>query len=263
MNLDLARFSSDGLSSNSQKARVFSEAWGVENLYCLACSSDVLSGTVNNTKAYDFYCPQCEHRYQLKSGSRLPKTSIPDGAYSSMLESIRSQTVPSLLYLRYSGDLNVTDLFAVPRQFFLESVLVQRKPLAATARRAGWVGCNILWNCFPQDARIPVVADSVPSEKGIIRSKYQALLPFGEQTLLARGWTLEVFRHLRVRYESNFSIEDAYALEPLLAQIYPGNNNIRPKIRQQLQVLRDMGLVVFQGGGTYKWSSSLSLEMIK
>jgi type II restriction enzyme len=37
-----------------------------------------------------------------------------------------------------------------------------------------------------------------------------------------------------------------------LAKLHPANRNIRPKIRQQLQVLRDMGLVEFLGGGEYR-----------
>ncbi len=32
---------------------------------------------------------------------------------------------------------------------------------------------------------------------------------------------------------------------------YPNNKNVRPKIRQQLQVLRDLGLIEFEGQGKY------------
>ena len=37
----------------------------------------------------------------------------------------------------------------------------------------------------------------------------------------------------------------------LLQKKYPWNHNIRPKIRQQLQVLRDRGLISFLGNGQY------------
>jgi hypothetical protein len=33
--------------------------------------------------------------------------------------------------------------------------------------------------------------------------------------------------------------------------VKPPHSEIRPKIRQQLQVLRDLGLVSFLGGGSY------------
>ncbi|TMH35011.1 MAG: hypothetical protein E6H66_08620 [Betaproteobacteria bacterium] len=39
--------------------------------------------------------------------------------------------------------------------------------------------------------------------------------------------------------------------EPLLATLFPGNNNIRPKLRQQLQQLRDLGQISFLGKGRY------------
>jgi hypothetical protein len=37
-----------------------------------------------------------------------------------------------------------------------------------------------------------------------------------------------------------------------LAKRHPQNRHVQPKIRQQLQELRDMGLVEFPGGGDYR-----------
>ncbi|MCD4810117.1 MAG: hypothetical protein K8R17_09510, partial [Methanosarcinales archaeon] len=39
-----------------------------------------------------------------------------------------------------------------------------------------------------------------------------------------------------------FSLEEAYAFEDILSDKYPNNHNIKDKIRQQLQYLRDLGL---------------------
>ena len=50
----------------------------------------------------------------------------------------------------------------------------------------------------------------------------------------------------------SFTLDDVYAHEARLQAIYPGNNNVRPKIRQQLQVLRDQGLLEFTGRGRYR-----------
>ena len=50
----------------------------------------------------------------------------------------------------------------------------------------------------------------------------------------------------------SFVLKDVYDKEHEFATVYPGNNNIRPKIRQQLQVLRDLGYVEFLGNGTYR-----------
>lgn len=40
-----------------------------------------------------------------------------------------------------------------------------------------------------------------------------------------------------------FTNDEIYAFETDLAKLYPGNRHIKDKIRQQLQVLRDRGLL--------------------
>ena len=52
-----------------------------------------------------------------------------------------------------------------------------------------------------------------------------------------------------------FTIEDAYAFEGQLSQLYPGNRNVKPKIRQQLQSLRDRGYLEFVSRGYYRLRS--------
>ncbi|MET3779846.1 hypothetical protein ABIC32_000476 [Brevundimonas sp. 1080] len=49
-----------------------------------------------------------------------------------------------------------------------------------------------------------------------------------------------------------FTLDDVYAREAPLAALYPANYNVRAKIRQQLQVLRDQGWWAFDGRGTYR-----------
>jgi type II restriction enzyme len=43
-----------------------------------------------------------------------------------------------------------------------------------------------------------------------------------------------------------------YKFENLLQIKHPANNNIKPKIRQQLQILRDKGFIEFLGNGKYR-----------
>jgi len=44
---------------------------------------------------------------------------------------------------------------------------------------------------------------------------------------------------------------DVYAYAAQLQELHPANRHVRDKIRQQLQVLRDLGFVEFLGGGRY------------
>jgi len=70
----------------------------------------------------------------------------------------------------------------------------------------------------------------------------------------ARGWLLEVMRTVEDIGLSSFTLGDVYAGEDRLQRAYPNNRNVRPKIRQQLQVLRDNGFLEFLGRGKYRLS---------
>jgi len=66
------------------------------------------------------------------------------------------------------------------------------------------------------------------------------------------GWKLEVFRCVHRIPKQIFTLSDINQFEHHLKAIYPLNNNILPKIRQQLQYLRDLGLIEFLGNGKYR-----------
>jgi len=51
---------------------------------------------------------------------------------------------------------------------------------------------------------------------------------------------------------SSFSLEALYRFEGELSRRFPKNNNIRAKLRQQLQRLRDQGQIHFLGNGLYQ-----------
>jgi type II restriction enzyme len=56
-----------------------------------------------------------------------------------------------------------------------------------------------------------------------------------------------------------FTNEDIYAFERELQALHPGNQNIRPKIRQQLQVLRDLGLLIHLRNGIWRKADQAEL----
>ena len=49
-----------------------------------------------------------------------------------------------------------------------------------------------------------------------------------------------------------FTLADVYANAGSLAKLHPNNRHVRDKIRQQLQVLRDLGLLTFLGSASYR-----------
>jgi len=59
-----------GYRSLSQVARVVTEDWAAQNLYCAACDADQLEQSAVNTHAVDFTCTSCRASYQLKSSRK-------------------------------------------------------------------------------------------------------------------------------------------------------------------------------------------------
>jgi len=241
----------DGYSSRSQIARRITEGWGAKSLFCAACDSDTLEPTTANTKAIDFRCPRCASGYQLKAGKQRIGARIPDGAYSAMTTAILSDNVPNLLVLQYTPAWQVRNLQLVPSFLFSASMIEKRKPLGPDARRAGWIGCNIHLAALPACARIPIVSDGIATSAKDSRAQYQKLRPFSFIPPLIRGWTLDVFRIVQSLGVPTFSLTDVYRHEHQLSVLHPQNKNVRPKIRQQLQVLRDVGFLNFNGDGQY------------
>ncbi|MCX6909183.1 MAG: restriction endonuclease [Verrucomicrobia bacterium] len=228
-----------------QKARVVSEGWGHDNLYCPHCPAPVLISSPPNTQAVDYVCPRCGLPFQLKSQSSPLGNRIVDAGYEAMMRAIREDRTPNLFVLHYARDYwEVRNVILVPHFIFSASAVEKRKPLAATARRAGWVGCNIVLRNIPLEARINLVRDGNVESPARVRDQYRRLEPLKEIGVQQRGWTLDVLHLVQSLGKREFTNAEVYAFERRLEELHPDNRHIRDKIRQQLQVLRDRGFLV-------------------
>src|SRR5271157_1754917 len=251
MNLDCDVSLAAAYKSRSQIARVLSEDWCGRELYCPACPAGHLYSTAANTKAIDFHCRGCGQLFQLKSSSKWDQQRIVDAAYAAMLMSIKSGRNPNLMILQYGLNWTIENLLLVPRFFFTESVIEKRNPLGEQARRAGWVGCNILLSRIPADGKINVIANGMVRRPAKVRHEYKRMSSLAQLGIQARGWTLDVLNTVRQLGREEFSLQEVYACEKELQSLHPQNRNVRPKIRQQLQVLRDMRVLEFGAPGQY------------
>jgi len=216
--------------------------------------------------------------------------------------------------MRYAlATWEVRDLLLIPSFMFSESAVIKRlvaskhsedgKPLSSTARRAGWVGCNLDLHRIAPEARIAIVITrsssrrrgdesltkkqnqrfltSSPTNQTVIvppeevRARYTRLKPIREIKTTQRGWTLDVLNIVRRLVNSegraprdpnisdkmgrrgtppsdSFTTADAYAFTRELEKLHPDNRHVKDKIRQQLQVLRDMGLLLHIARGEWK-----------
>lgn len=253
MNLNFRTELAAGYHSKSQLARVLTEDWVAQNMFCPRCGNLKIKHFENNRPVADFYCTRCAAQYELKSKSGRMSGKINDGAYETMIKRITSRENPDFFFMSYSmSDYSVKDFMLVPKHFFVPSIIEKRKPLAPAARRAGWIGCNILLNEIPVQGRIIIVHEGHAEQRDSIIEKAQKSQQLNIDSITQRGWLLDVLSCVNTIQTNEFELIDMYQFEYLLAKKHPDNNNIRPKIRQQLQVLRDKGVIEFIDRGKYR-----------
>jgi len=71
--------------SKAQQARVITEAWASDNMYCAMCGAPHLEHLQNNQPVADLICPHCHNTFELKSHNGPFGKIIADGAYDTMM----------------------------------------------------------------------------------------------------------------------------------------------------------------------------------
>ncbi len=237
----------------TQSARFWTESWVSRQAYCPSCGRQDITKYENNRPVADFHCSSCGEEYELKGQKNRFGTKVLDGAFRTMCKRLAASNNPNLLLMNYDlKRLSVTDFFVVPKQFFVRAIIEERKPLAPTARRAGWIGCNILLNRVPEIGKIFFVKDGKLLPKELVLKRWQKTLFLRDEGANARGWLIEVMNCVELIGKHEFELDDVYAFERRLNQIYPNNHHVKQKIRQQLQVLRDRGFLDFVSRGYYR-----------
>ncbi len=242
----------DGYSSKSQIARVLTENWVLSNSYCPKCGFQKLCEFENNRPVADFHCENCSEEFELKSKSGNLSKTITDGAYSTMIERINSDSQPNFFFLSYTQSWSVNNFMIIPKQFFTEDIIMKRPPLAATAKRAGWVGCNIDISNVAESGKVFLVKNSQIVDPKVVQEKFNKTLFIRNKAVSGKGWILDILKCLDEITTENFSLDEVYKFEQKLKLKYPKNQFIKDKIRQQLQVLRDKGIIEFIGRGKYR-----------
>jgi hypothetical protein len=134
--------------------------------YCPHCGNAKISSFPNNSPLADFFCASCSEEFELKSQKGKFGTRVVDGAFKTKCERLAASNNPNLLLMNYDlKSLAVVNLFIVPKHFFVREIIEERKPLAVTARRAGWIGSNILLSRVPESGKIHIV------QSGLVRAK--------------------------------------------------------------------------------------------
>lgn len=240
-------------NSIPQKIRVLSETWLKEQVFCPNCGSSIEKYN-NNQPSKDFYCKNCAEDFELKSKNGNFSNKIVDGEYSTMISSLSSLSHPNFFLLNYDKNtFCVKDLCIIPKHFFVPDIIEKRKPLSITARRAGWVGCYIVLAGIPQSGKIFYIRNSKVENKDKVLQGWEKTLFLRDKSLAkSKGWLVDIMNCIDRIGKNNFTLNDIYGFEEKLKLIHPDNNYVKPKIRQQLQVLRDKKYLKFTDRGYYK-----------
>lgn len=247
LDFDLAK----NYKSPSQKIRIASEFWLKNNGYCPFCGN-LLNSFANNMPVADFYCQDCKNQFELKSKAEKIGRKIADGAYETMISRINGNENPNLFILTYQKSNGlINDLILIPKFFFTFKIIEKRKALSLSAKRAGWVGCNILFSKIPNQAKIFLIKNNhlVDKQKVLAKSRQNLNLNIEKSS---RTWLIDILNCIEALNKINFTLDEIYEFENLLSTKHGQNKFIKAKIRQQLQFLRDKGIIEFLGNGKYK-----------
>jgi len=259
MELKLPIEISRGYSSVSQQIRVMTETWVSRFIFCPNCGNNLCNFEKNKPVA-DFFCSRCLEEYELKAKKEKFGKKIVDGAYDSMIGRLNAYNNPNFFFLAYENtSLEVKNFLAIPNYLFTPGIIEIRKPLNPTARRAGWVGCNIIMEDIPEFGKIYYVQNGVMKNKNDVLNRWSKT-SFLKNThdIEIKGWLLDVLVCVEKIKKKEFSLEEMYVYESYLKAKHPANNNIQAKIRQQLQFLRDKNILEFVGRGKYRMTNDFS-----
>ncbi len=253
MNIQLNTRIADHYKSNSQRARIMTEFWVKENAYCPNCGNR-LAKFENNRPVADFLCKNCQEEFELKSkNSKAVGGKIVDGAYQTMIQRINENNNPSFFLLTYNNlTYEVNNFLIIPNFYFVPDIIEKRKPLSENARRAGWIGCNILLKNLPENSKIYFVKNSNIIDKNKVLENWSKNSFLKNKKGESKGWILDIMNCVDKINKEIFSLDDVYKFEKILKEKHPKNNFIKDKIRQQLQLLRNKGIIEFLGRGKYK-----------
>ncbi len=130
--------------SAAQATKIRARNMGDVQPVLLELRADELNQLPNNTPVADFECNACNSHYQLKGKNGRLGRRIPGAAYGPTIAAVRAGKMPEYILVEFDTRFaTVVFVDAFPGRLLTEDRIEARKPLAATARRAGWQGCSI------------------------------------------------------------------------------------------------------------------------
>ena len=86
----------------------------------------------------------------------------------------------------------------------------------------------------------------------MVVEKYAKAKKLQTNNMESRTWLLDILFCINSISNIEFSLQEMYSFTNELQLKHIDNHNVEAKIRQQLQVLRDRGVIEFLGKGHYR-----------
>lgn len=112
-----------------------------------------------------------------------------------------------------------------------------------------WVGKNMFCPCCG-NAHILKLKNNKPVDKVV--ENYIKVKRLHTENINSRPWLFDVLSCVNNIGSDEFCLQDVYNYSEVLQKKHTQNHNVKAKIRQQLQLLRDKGFIEFLGKGYYK-----------
>lgn len=129
----------------------------------------------------------------MKSKNGVLSKKIVDGAYHTMINRIEANNNPNFFFLTYDkSKWSVRDFFIIPKHYFVADLIEMRKPLSENARRAGWIGCNILLDRIPSSGKIFLIQNSEIIKRDLIIEKWKKTEFLKSVNQKSRGWLIDI-----------------------------------------------------------------------
>jgi type II restriction enzyme len=125
------------------------------NVKCVRCNNNNFEKCKTNEKSKDLICSSCNQIFQIKAKNTTQKQTNTiknkntfktiGGEYSTTLNHI-NEKIDYFIILYEKHSYKIINILYIQNENINSNCIIPRKPLARTAKRAGWQGCNILFN---------------------------------------------------------------------------------------------------------------------
>lgn len=104
---------------------------------------------------------------------------------------------------------------------------------------------------LPDDGKIFYIRNGITESKSKVIDSWNKTVFLKDSDNKQKCWLLDVM-YIVGKLSRQFTLSEIYIFEDYLKLRHPNNNNIRAKIRQQLQILRDQNFLKFTSRGKYE-----------